>query len=258
MYIRLAFSVAAHMDPDILIVDEVLAVGDADFQKKCLGRMQSIAEKTDKTVLFVSHNLDAIQRVCSKAMYLKAGSLIFHGDAGAAIDTYRSRSRSMTNLFDLSSATERWGTGRARIVGFAVMNNDGKSVNVIRSGGCYRFEISYLFSESVHPNARATANIEFSDEKGNIVMFLSSDYQHREALRCHDTGTFVCTIEEFNLASGDYYLSLYLGGVQGEPFDGLNKVGAITVAGGDYFGTGHPGFPSHCKTLTRSLWSTHK
>jgi lipopolysaccharide transport system ATP-binding protein len=258
MYVRLAFAVAAHMDPDILIVDEVLAVGDAAFQKKCLGRMQSISEGDGKTVLFVSHNLDAIQRICSEAMYLKEGHLVYHGDVNSAIETYLSRSKRVANESDISAVTERWGTGRVRITAFGVENGEGRPVNVLQAGKSYKFEIAYATKELERVNAKAIANIEFSDEKGTTVLLLSSDYVHGEMLSCHKTGNFSCAIDDFNLAAGDYYLTLYLGNRDGETFDCLNNVVAITVAGGDYFGTGHPGYPSHCKTLTRSTWSSRQ
>lgn len=256
MYVRLAFAVAAHMDPDILIVDEVLAVGDADFQKKCLGRMQSIAERGNKTVFFVSHNLDAIQRICSEAMYLKEGGLVFHGDVKSAIETYLARGSTIVNSLDLSSVSERWGTGRARIVAFNLKDEVGHMVKVLQAGRQYTFEISYMLHDDSQLSAKAIANIEFSDEKGNTVLLLSSGYLHGETLECHKTGTFVCALEDFNLAAGDFQLTLYLGNKDGETFDCLNTVVTVTVAGGDYFGTGHPGFPSHCKTLTRSNWSS--
>ena len=87
MYTRLAFSVAAHLNPEILIVDEVLAVGDAEFQKKCLGKMDSIA-KSGRTIIFVSHNMMAVKQLCSKGIYLNEGKMQYAGSVNAAIDTY--------------------------------------------------------------------------------------------------------------------------------------------------------------------------
>ena len=88
MYVRLAFAVAAHLEPEILIVDEVLAVGDAAFQKKCLGKLQDVAGKDGRTVLFVSHNMVAIQSLCSRGFYLTSGSLRMDGPIDQIIDTY--------------------------------------------------------------------------------------------------------------------------------------------------------------------------
>jgi lipopolysaccharide transport system ATP-binding protein len=88
MYVRLAFAVAAHLEPDVLIVDEVLAVGDAEFQKKCLGKMQSVSEQEGRTVLFVSHNMQAIRQMCRRVLFLKQGRIAYGGDPHEAISAY--------------------------------------------------------------------------------------------------------------------------------------------------------------------------
>ena len=88
MYVRLAFSVAAHMEPDILIIDEVLAVGDAEFQKKCLGKMDEITKKDGRTILFVSHNMESIKNLCTKTILLKNGQIISYGTTEKVISNY--------------------------------------------------------------------------------------------------------------------------------------------------------------------------
>lgn len=88
MQVRLAFSVAAHMEPDILLIDEVLAVGDAEFQKKCMGKMEEVTQKDGRTILFVSHNLAAIKRLCAKTVLLDKGKIVFYGDTKEAIERY--------------------------------------------------------------------------------------------------------------------------------------------------------------------------
>ncbi len=90
MYVRLAFAVAAHLEPEILIVDEVLAVGDAEFQKKCLGKMQDVSENGGRTVLFVSHNMQAVQNLCTRAILLKHGSVLHEGSTESVITSYLS------------------------------------------------------------------------------------------------------------------------------------------------------------------------
>lgn len=90
MYVRLAFSVAAHMEPDVLIIDEVLAVGDVEFQKKCLGKMDDITKKEGRTILFVSHNLDAVASLCDRAIVLDGGQIVFDGKSNDAIHFYSS------------------------------------------------------------------------------------------------------------------------------------------------------------------------
>jgi lipopolysaccharide transport system ATP-binding protein len=115
MYLRLAFAVAAHLEPEILIVDEVLAVGDASFQKKCLGKMSDVTGE-GRTVLFVSHNMDAVQRLCTRCVALERGALVHDGDVPSVIASYLSRHRDKpapNTMIDLSAA-ERRGSGGAR------------------------------------------------------------------------------------------------------------------------------------------------
>ena len=103
MYVRLAFAVAAHLESEILIIDEVLAVGDAEFQKKCLGKMGEISKGEGKTVLFVSHNMDSIRSLCNTGIILKDGLLDFNGDISNAISRYMETSQSETTLQVVSS-----------------------------------------------------------------------------------------------------------------------------------------------------------
>src|SRR5947207_4067928 len=100
MYIRLAFAVAAHLEPEILLVDEVLAVGDTAFQKKCLGKMGDVA-KGGRTVLFVSHNMEAILRLCDKAFLLENGALVKNADVGDTVATYLKSGFSQAETVDL-------------------------------------------------------------------------------------------------------------------------------------------------------------
>jgi lipopolysaccharide transport system ATP-binding protein len=88
MYVRLAFSVAAHMEPDILIIDEVLAVGDAEFQKKCLGKMEEVTQDAGRTILFVSHNLDAVRRICTKTIWINDGQIVQYGETPDVLAAY--------------------------------------------------------------------------------------------------------------------------------------------------------------------------
>jgi ABC-type polysaccharide/polyol phosphate transport system ATPase subunit len=120
MYTKLAFSVAAHLEPEILIVDEVLAVGDVQFQKKCLGKMQSISKDEGRTVLFVSHNMDAIQRLCSQCLMLEKGKLVANDITSNVLASYLSNSslKSPPNDWIDLSRISRTGTGEARFVAF--------------------------------------------------------------------------------------------------------------------------------------------
>ena len=105
MYVRLAFAVAAHLEPDVLVVDEVLAVGDVEFQKKCLGKMQSVSEKDGRTVLFVSHNMQAIRQMCERVIYLKQGTVAFSGDPHVAISDYLGQGASAVSHSEIDLVT---------------------------------------------------------------------------------------------------------------------------------------------------------
>jgi len=118
MYVRLAFAVAAHLEPEILIVDEVLAVGDTQFQKKCLGKLQDVSTGRGRTVLFVSHNMDAIRRLCSRCLLLEHGQLIAYGNTASIVTQYLSSDSYKAQpheWIDVSHAG-RTGTGEARFV----------------------------------------------------------------------------------------------------------------------------------------------
>ena len=122
MYVRLAFAVAAHMEPEILIVDEVLAVGDAAFQKKCLGKMGEVA-KGGRTVLFVSHNMAAIQGLCSSALLLDRGKMIYHGDFASALSLYLEQSKAGTTRGgSLADRHDRSGNGQARVTAIRLLD----------------------------------------------------------------------------------------------------------------------------------------
>ncbi|MFY7797640.1 MAG: ABC transporter ATP-binding protein, partial [Dolichospermum sp.] len=116
MYVRLAFAVAAHLEPEILIVDEVLAVGDAQFQKKCLGKMEDVSAKEGRTVLFVSHNMAAISSLCSKALVLRSGFVEFPmGNVNDAINKYLMQVNQISKT-NLSERKDRQGEGKIRLM----------------------------------------------------------------------------------------------------------------------------------------------
>jgi lipopolysaccharide transport system ATP-binding protein len=137
MYVRLAFAVAAHLEPEILIVDEVLSVGDVRFQKKCLGKMQDISLGEGRTVLFVSHNMDIIQRLCSKCIILEHGKLIAQGDTTSTVLRYISSNsyQAQPNQWIDVSEVKRRGTGEARFVAVRYSSlNDAVSFHPYSSG----------------------------------------------------------------------------------------------------------------------------
>lgn len=126
MYVRLAFAVAAHLEPEILIVDEVLAVGDAEFQRKCLGKMKDVSGQ-GRTILFVSHNMTAVKSLCTKGLFLQNGKLEFQGSIADTIDRYFESTPKTTLLGIIPDEFERYNTGEIKIREIAVLNKKGET-----------------------------------------------------------------------------------------------------------------------------------
>jgi lipopolysaccharide transport system ATP-binding protein len=142
MYVRLAFAVAAHLEPDILVVDEVLAVGDATFQKKCLGKMREVSSKEGRTVLFVSHNLSSVRQLCSRSILLDQGRLAFDGLPGAAIAAYTQRDGTKADYKHIA------GDGAARITALRIPSEGGAEA-VAPIFGAMQIEIQFEAKPSV-------------------------------------------------------------------------------------------------------------
>jgi len=255
MYVRLAFAVAAHLDPDILIVDEVLAVGDKQFQDKCLGRMESMSKHEGRTVLFVSHDLDAIQRLCRDAIYLDHGKLAYQGDVASAIERYMSSAGALSADQGLAEVQDRWGSGRARISGLDILNSDAQPVTTLQSGQDFEFRISYTNHACDATVNDIVVSIALANTRRVTVMLVSSDFAGQYFTLQGDTGSISGSIRDLNLAPGDYSITLFLGRASGETLDCMNDVARISVIGGDFFGSSHPGLPEQCSTLTRSNWT---
>ncbi|HEV3327656.1 MAG TPA: polysaccharide ABC transporter ATP-binding protein [Puia sp.] len=133
MYVRLAFAVAAHLEPEILVVDEVLAVGDAQFQRKCLGKMEDVSKNEGRTVLFVSHSMPTITSLCNKAILLESGKVKINGETGAAIMAYYSSGQSSPTNIDYSNSSKRPGDDFAQLLKAAILKNGevaGEEINI--------------------------------------------------------------------------------------------------------------------------------
>ena len=129
MQLRLAFSVAAHLEPEVLLVDEVLAVGDMEFQKKCLGKMEEVT-RGGRTVLFVSHNMGAIRRICARGVWLDGGAVRLTGTAAECVDAYtasvEAAAEGGNGIFDLRDRTDRYGTGAVKLRELRLLASDGR------------------------------------------------------------------------------------------------------------------------------------
>jgi lipopolysaccharide transport system ATP-binding protein len=210
MKVRLAFAVAAHLEPEILLVDEVLAVGDGAFQKKCLGKMQDVAS-AGRTVLFVSHNMAAINNLCSAGIVIDTGGITFQGQASEAVQFYLGR------LNEQYTDTRRDGsiyfpvddTKEIQIRQVSVMDETGKVGSVF--GYHETVFLSILFRLAV-PNPDYYAVVFVQDIYGNMVFFTADDDLTESAMARLSSGIYRYRVELPNslLKPGQYYVTVSL------------------------------------------------
>lgn len=250
MYMRLAFAVAAHLSPDILIIDEVLSVGDAAFQKKCLGKMQDVA-KAGRTVLFVSHNMAAVENLCDSGIVLENGEIIFNGIQTDAISHYL-ESVSKYSETDLIERNDRIGTGGIQIKSIEIKDLAGKLIYNPKSG--QDIEIHFHFETT--PNYR----------RSNIIMsFMVRTYldvpiflQHNRLTgdnwkQIPSSGTFVCRIRRLPLPPAEYRWGYSI--MIGEQYlDRIDDLSNLTVNEGDFFGSGELPPTTHGNCLVEAEW----
>jgi homopolymeric O-antigen transport system ATP-binding protein len=195
MYVRLAFSVAAHLEPEILLVDEVLAVGDMAFQRKCLGKMDNVAQE-GRTVVFVSHNMGLLQQLCERGIFLQQGAVHTDGTIAEAIDAYL-QTLEQAKMLDLSQRTDRKGLGKVRLIGADVTNG---SSAILRTGHPARF----VFQVNAHIPGMA-CNFNVYDTIGQPVTSFQSRVRGPEDSSDPGNGLkFVCELDELLLLPGRY------------------------------------------------------
>lgn len=210
MYMRLAFSIAAHLEPEILIVDEVLAVGDAEFQEKCLGKMRGIAESDGRTILFVSHNMDAIQHLCSRCILLDHGQIADAGDCRSTVAHYLSMSREQArpdDWIDISAHTGRSGTGEARFVAVRY-RSDLNSVDFQPyPSGPLDIELAV---ESDTARSIGSLAVTITDRSGTKLINADTVLRHLNVDLKPGVNLVKVRIQEVNLNPGIYRLGLWL------------------------------------------------
>ena len=203
MYVRLAFAVAAHLDPEILAVDEVLAVGDAAFQKKCLGKMGEIS-KEGRTVLFVSHNLTAVKALCSRGIVIAEGQKKFDGDTSKAVDFYLSGKKLSEDIIIpiAERKRERYCSLRAKIVEITVISDNQINPKIIDP-----FKpLIIQFKVKSKIDLRCAAEIQISDEMQSICYFDSGYIHGQDIFIKPGLNTIECHINPLNLFCGNYLI----------------------------------------------------
>jgi lipopolysaccharide transport system ATP-binding protein len=234
MYVRLAFAVAAHMESEILIVDEVLAVGDVAFQKKCLGKMGDIA-KQGRTILFVSHNMAAVQGLCSRACLLSAGQIVAEGLPTEVVRRYFATT-SQASPLSLEERQDRQGTGDIRFVKVCIVDDGGAPIATALCGQDIGIVVSYRARDH-RPVSQVDIHITFYTSLGQFMFNCTSQGSGSPFDVLPASGEVVCHIPELPLAPGRYVFNLFLT-AGGEIADWVQQAGHLDVAAGDYFGTG--------------------
>lgn len=253
MYVRLAFAVAAHLEPEILVVDEVLAVGDTQFQKKCLGKMEEVG-KEGRTVIFVSHNLSAVEKLCAHGIYLVNGCIKYIGVIETVVEKYLENAQIVSDLTSLKKRKDRQGSGTVRIVEFYALDRLGVKQNILRSGEDYIFIIEYENFIAMGEINDVVGSIAITDSREEIVFLVRSSFTNQNLNLFERSGKIECHIKDLNLAPGLYKSMLFLSHGEAEILDYITNATSILVEGGNFFGTGSIGLPSHCKVLTRAQW----
>jgi lipopolysaccharide transport system ATP-binding protein len=234
MYVRLAFGVAAHLEPDILLVDEVLAVGDASFQKKCLGKMGNVVSE-GRTVLFVSHNMAAVSALCTRGILLEAGRLELSGSPQEVIERYLSRSRADASL-PIASRQDRRGDGRVRFTRITILNERDEPAETVISGQDMSVVLEYNMtgSEILH---NAVIQIKVFGALGQLLFACSTRAALADPLTLAANTHICCHIPRLPLRSGIYTFTIWC--TVGENVeDFVADAGKLSVVEGDFFGTG--------------------
>jgi lipopolysaccharide transport system ATP-binding protein len=223
MYVRLAFAVAAHLQPEILLIDEVLAVGDVAFQKKCLSRMESLSH-TNHTVLFVSHNLGAIRQLCPRSIVIDGGHVVHDGTTTDALRIYNELLRNITvdGETNLSDRLKRC-TGAARFTSVQVENAAGEKEWDFHPGDTIRMRLAYEVYAPIDD-----LWFHFALQSGSHAEVLStvSEPLSPTALPIGKKGSFLLEFPEVALRPGDYGLYFWLGSKAGIAYDNLNSQNA--------------------------------
>jgi len=229
MYVRLAFSVAAHLEPEIMLVDEVLAVGDVMFQKKCLGKMGDVAQE-GRTVLFVSHNMSAIGELCSRAVLLQDASIAAEGEPRQVIDCYLESGADLMRV-PIGERLDRTGSGRLRFTGVRVLS-EGEETRCLECGREAVFEIRFQARDSILARGIRFA-VSVSTLTGLKLISFDSAFAGFTADHIGGSGMLRCRVPRFPLVRGRYVGLLYAE-INGVVADRLPDAFEFEVVSGKY------------------------
>ena len=248
MYVRLAFAVAAHLEPEVLVVDEVLAVGDIAFQRKCMGKMSDVANE-GRTVLFVSHNMGAIQTLCTRGVFLRQGTVWVDADITEAVSAYLKTLEEMEQK-SIAERTERRGKGNIRLIDVKISTGDGNPVATPVTGHPIHF--TFYVSET---RPGVTCEFTIYDNNGQPVVNFNSIRQSSNDVHDPKIGAkFVCKLDELMLVPGRYRINVGIK-YNHELEDHLEAAVFFDVEQGQLFG--RPGLGSEASSGRYGVVSMH-
>jgi len=248
MYVRLAFAVAAHLDPEILVVDEVLAVGDAEFQNKCLGKMGDVARE-GRTVLFVSHNMASIRKLCTNCMLVDKGIVKVLGGTDEVIYQYLSTLQRFS-LSSLEARPDREGDGRMRFTHFEVAEGSPSPDSAI-VGAATRFDLYY---HGAPPLRNVQVSLGIYNPSGERLLWMGNDTSGSLFKEIPSSGIISVFLDHFPLVPGQYLVNLYCE-VEKRKADWVHSAAQITVHPGDFYGNGKSPTVSTGPVLVLNSWS---
>jgi homopolymeric O-antigen transport system ATP-binding protein len=247
MYLRLAFAVAAHLEPEILLVDEVLAVGDADFQKKCLGKMGDVALE-GRTVLFVSHNMPAVQALCSRAILLRAGTVAVDGSTGEVLREYLGHLLA-TAAHAFENNPDRRGDGSVRLTAARVLDDQGTPCERVVAGTPITLEFSY---ENNVEAERIDLILALVNHLGITVSHMSTRIADFPVV-AGSSGVVTCRIPSLPLPRGEYRIVAVVKH-RGQTTDHIPNALAFAVESSVFFPTGRVPKIEHGACLMAHDW----
>jgi lipopolysaccharide transport system ATP-binding protein len=235
MYTRLGFAVAAHLEPEILVIDEVLAVGDAEFQKKCLSKMGDVARQ-GRTVLFVSHNMGAVQTICERVVLLSHGQVQRIGPAREVVAEYLKVSDALCAL-PLTERTDRRGSGRFRFAALTFCDGAGNVRPFALTGEDLELRIRLQTPSASGPMpVPLDVSVGMFDAQGHKLTEVASFFTGSSPTTYEGAAELVCRVPRLPLLAGQYRLDLWCG-TSSETQDYLQDAAVLRVEPGNYFGT---------------------
>jgi len=250
MYVRLAFAVAAHLEPEILIVDEVLAVGDIDFQRKCIDRMGKVAGE-GRTVLLVSHNVGLIETLCDSAVLLVDGRLAARGSAGEVVGEYLARGASADRT-DLLSIPRQGGSGSARFARIEVIDERGKAGSEVRMGESLTVQMTVKAERRVQ---RPWVGVKLRTALNQELFHCANREAGQELAPLEGECVVECRLESLNLLPGRYIIDLLLADMSNTVHDEVSSATHFDVIARDVFESGMPMGSQYGVVYFKSSWT---